>query len=618
MARRWPVKLIVLLTICGVLVTGCSQAPQATVDSTQEALAPAATASSVGSVITATSVEQATASVGTQTVEPTGTVAAPPTPTRDLPTPPPKITAAPAATAFPLNAGWWDSSVCYEIFVRSFYDSNGDGVGDLNGLIQKLDYINDGNPDAQQDLGATCIWLMPIAESPSYHGYDVADYYTVDREYGTNDDFKRLVEEAHKRGIKIVLDLVLNHTSSQNPWFQDALNNPQSPYRDWYLWSNDNPGYRGPWGQQVWHKSPVRDEYFYGIFYDGMPDLNYRNPEVTAEAEQITAFWLNEMGADGFRLDAIKHLIENGVAQEHTVETHNWLKQYRAFLQRTKPDAFTIGEIFDADPGLLTSYYPDQLDMYFEFSVGEKLIGAANGGSATPFVQALQATYNGIPYQRWASFLTNHDQNRVMGSFNGDYAKAKVAATALLTLPGLPFVYYGEEIGMIGVKPDERIRTPMQWNAEANGGFTSGQPWQPFQPNLNEVNIAAQDTDPASLLNLYRRLIHLHTSQPALATGELIVLQTNNPAVAAYVRRSGDQAVLVLLNFGTAAAENVVLQAEPAQFTPAGYTIEPLLDVGATQEFAILSTTDDPTTAATGPLQPLAPKTGYVFKFVQP
>lgn len=433
-----------------------------------------------------------------------------------VPTVPPTITPAPPASPFPLQAGWWDNAVCYEVFVRSFRDSNGDGIGDLNGLIEKLDYINDGNPDEQNDLGAPCIWLMPVAEAASYHGYDVVDYYKIEDDYGTNDDFKRLIDEAHKRDVKVILDLVLNHTSREHAWFKDAAGNPESPYRDWFLWSQDDPGYRGPWGDVAWHQSSARDEYYYGVFWEGMPDLNYRNPQVTAEAQKISLFWLNEMGADGFRLDAIKHLIENGRTQENTPETHAWLRDYRTFLQQNAPDAFTIGEIFGGSVINLKAYYPDQLDTYFQFEVGDKLINAANTGSALPFNLALTNASQQLPFQRWAPFLTNHDQNRVFDTLGKDAGKMRIAATALLTLPGLPFVYYGEEIGMQGVKPDERIRTPMQWSDETpGGGFSTGKAWQPFQVDFGQVNVAAQEADPNSLLNVYRRMIHLHTEHPA-------------------------------------------------------------------------------------------------------
>src|SRR3954470_11051527 len=210
-------------------------------------------------------------------------------------------TSRPAAT---ISAGplWTRGATCYEVFVRSFYDSDEDGLGDFNGVTQKLDYINDGNPASTHSLGARCIWLMPVAEPPSYHGYDVRDYYNVSRACGTADDFKRFMPAAHKRAIRVLVDMVLNHTSSDNPWFQAALRDPASPYRAWYRFSPTKPAEKGPWGQEVWHKSPTRDEYYYGVFWSGMPDLNYETPAVREEANRIARFWIDEMGVDGFRL----------------------------------------------------------------------------------------------------------------------------------------------------------------------------------------------------------------------------------------------------------------------------------------------------------------------------
>jgi glycosidase len=494
----------------------------------------------------------------------------------------PTATSAPA-TALPATAvptvepslpvpAWTNNAVCYEIFVRSFYDSNGDGIGDLNGLIEKLDYVNDGDPNSTRDLGANCIWLMPISAAASYHGYDVVDYYQIEPDYGSNDDFKRLVAESQKRGIKIVIDLVLNHTSREHPWFQDALNNPNSPYRDWYIWSESKPAYRSPFGGEAWHQSPVRNEFYYGVFWEGMPDLNYRNPAVTAEALKISAFWLNDMGVDGFRLDAIKHMIEKGAAQEDTPETHAWLREYHRGLKAIKPDVFTIGEIFGGNPFTLKNYYPNQADLFFEFDVAKQLVGAANVGTASLFMRALQEAYTKLPEQRWSPFLTNHDQNRAMSTWGSDVNKAKVAATALLTLPGLPFVYYGEEIGMVGVKPDEQIRTPLQWDdSQPGGGFSTGTPWIALQPNATTVHIAAQDTAPDSLLNHYRQLIHLHQREMALAQGGFAPITSSNSSVAAYLRHTDESFMLILINFDKQASGAVQLSAETSPLANGNY-----------------------------------------------
>ena len=224
----------------------------------------------------------------------------------------PTIAPTPIKESTPVN--WWSNDVFYEIFVRSFNDSNGDGIGDFNGITQKLDYL--------QELGVTAIWLMPIFPSPSYHGYDVTDYYDVNPQYGTMDDFKTLVEEAHKRDIRIIIDLVINHTSDKHPWFKEAKKDPNSPYRDWYIWSKTDPKYLGPWGERVWHSST--SGFYYGIFEAFMPDLNYKNPAVTDEMKKVASFWLKDIGVDGFRLDAAKHLIEEGSKQENTKATHLW------------------------------------------------------------------------------------------------------------------------------------------------------------------------------------------------------------------------------------------------------------------------------------------------------
>jgi alpha-amylase len=540
----------------------------------------------------------------------TPTTAAPPTATLDLPTPPPKITPGPTAAPFALETGWWEGAVCYEIFVRSFYDSNGDGIGDLNGVIEKLDYVNDGNPASRGDLGANCIWLMPVTESTSYHGYDVVDYYSIEADYGTNDDFKRLVAEAEARGIKIVVDLVLNHTSRDHPWFKEAASDRNSPYRDWYLWSNDKPRYKGPWSQEVWHASPGLDEYYYGVFWEGMPDLNYRNPAVFEEVKKISLFWLEEMNVAGFRMDAIKHMIENGPAQEDTVETFNWLRQYREFMQAEAPGKLTIGEIFGGDPILLKNYYPDQMDYYFEFKIAESARGAANFGLASAYLKAVDAAQNQLPFQRYATFLTNHDQNRVMSELGDDVSKARMAALALLTLPGMPFVYYGEEIGMLGVKPDERIRTPMQWAGDEKGGFTTGTPWQTFQKDVATKNVAAQADDPDSLLSLYRELIHLHVATPALANGDFIPLESSSGSVAGFLRRADDELALVVLNFSKDPAENVSFTLAASDLPAGEYTLTTLYGEG---NATALTVGEGGTIAAYTPLASLPARSGFIF-----
>jgi glycosidase len=485
--------------------------------------------------------------------------------------------ATPIASPVAASPEWWDDAVCYEVFVRSFFDSDGDGSGDLNGLTARLDYLNDGDPASEDDLGVTCLWLMPIFASPSYHGYDVVDYQTIEPDYGTMDDFRAFLAEAHRRGMRVILDLPLNHTSSEHAWFQAALQDRSSPYRDWYIWSDVDPGYPGPWGETVWHESPISDEYYYGVFWEGMPDLNYRNPAVTAEARRISRFWL-DLGVDGFRLDAIKHLIEDGAVQENTPETHDWLAEYRTFVDAEFPQALTVGEIFGAGASLLEPYYdPAQLRSYFQFEIAGQVLSAADSANGESLVSTVEDALTKQPSQPFASFLTNHDQTRTMTVLAGDVAEARLAATALLTLPGLPFIYYGEEIGMSGEKPDERLRTPMQWSGEATGGFTTGQPWAALQGNQASVNVASQDDDPLSLLNLYRRLVHLHVAHPALGHGDFVPIAGSARAVTAYLRVAADDAVLVVLNFGDEAAERPTFSVDAGALAPGTYQLETLL-----------------------------------------
>jgi alpha-amylase len=480
-------------------------------------------------------------------------------------------------TAGPLPE-WRRSGVCYEVFVRSFHDSDGDGVGDLRGLIAKLDYINDGDPSTDRDLGASCIWLMPVAQSPSYHGYDVTNYYEVNREYGTNDDFRALMQEARRRGIHVVVDLVLNHMSSEHPFFKSALLDAASPYRDWFTWSptvRPAPG----WSAPVWHRVPGRDEYYYGLFWGGMPDINLANTAATAKLRDVARFWLEEMGVDGFRIDAVGHFFEGPQGEwKHDPAVHPWLRDYAAYIRGIAPSAFTVGEVWDGIDAILP-YYPDQLDSYFIFEVADALVNAVRSGAGAPFLAAVERAHRVFPAGRWSPFIRNHDQTRTMHEFGGDVASARLAATLLLTLPGFPFLYYGEEIGMSADKPDPRLRTPMHWTLERAAGFTAGVPWEPLQPDSFTANVAVQDRDPRSLLNHHRRLIRLRSAHAALgATGSFVPLETGRPDVIAYLRRLEESAVVVVVNLGTEPARGVALSGAAA-LTPGGrYGVRSLLD----------------------------------------
>ena len=385
---------------------------------------------------------------------------------------------------------------------------------------------------------------MPIHPSPTYHGYDVINYFNVNPDYGTFADFIRLLDEAHKRGMHIIIDLVINHTSSKNPWFVNANSNPDSPYRDWYIWSDTDPGYSSPLGNP-WH--PGKQGYYYGIFNDSMPDLNYTNPEVGAEMLKVVKFWINTVGVDGFRVDAVKYLIEEGQKQENTVSTHNWLKNFYIAYKADNPEAFTVGEVWGAG-AFAAKTYTSQLDEIFSFELAGGFVNSAAGEANSGMNSAIQFTLKDMPDGPFATFLTNHDQNRVMSVMNGNVAKAKVAAALMLTSPGTPFIYYGEEIGMQGVKPDQDIRRPMQWNGDANAGFTTGTPWRAPGENYPQANVSTESADPNSLLSFYRTFISLRNQHPAMKNGSLSLINTNNSGVYANLSIVNSEIILVLIN----------------------------------------------------------------------
>jgi len=490
------------------------------------------------------------------------------------------------------SAQWWREAVFYEIFVRSFNDSNSDGIGDFNGITQKLDYL--------QSLGVNGIWLMPIHPSPSYHGYDVLNYYAVNPQYGTMADFKDLVAKAHKRGIRIIIDLVINHTSSRHPFFASANNSPDSKYRDWYVFSDIDLG-------NQWHEG--NGGYYYGFFQGGMPDLNYRNPEVTAQMEDVTRFWLEDIGVDGFRIDAAKHLIEEGDKIENTGATHEWFKAYYTFYKSVDEQAYTVGEVYGAGAFLATKY-TGQLDHIFNFELASGFVNSVNGESNTGINGAWNFTLKDITDGDYATFLTNHDQNRVMTVLNGNESKAKLAAVMLLTAPGTPFIYYGEEIGMQGKKPDEDIRLPMPWSAEANAGFSTVTPWRAPFANYTDVNVAAQDGDPDSLLNLYRKLIQLRKEHPTLAHGSVTVLDTDNPGVYAILRKNENTQFLILINLKGEITSDYALNL-PEKILPNGsLVLSSLLDSTEAKKVEI----KDGSFSGYKPLAELPPYQAYILE----
>ena len=480
----------------------------------------------------------------------------------------PKVEVVPPPMPGEGSEQWWNDRIFYEIFVRSFQDSDGDGIGDLDGLIERLDYLNDGDPKTTDDLGITGLWLMPINESPSYHGYDVTDYYAIEQDYGDEATFKRLMQEAHARGIVVIVDLVINHTSNQHPWFRDESR------RDWYVWSDENPTYKGPWGQSVWHKRG--DASYYGIFWEGMPDLNYRTPAVSQEIYEVTRFWLEEMGVDGFRMDAIRHLIEDGQQQENTPETHQWLQDWHGYYKGIDPHAMTVGEVWTRTEDVVP-YVGDEMDICFEFDLASAILDGARGGSNNVVSSVALKVDKLYPDGQYATFLTNHDHERAMTQLREDVAKTKSAAAIYMTLPGVPFIYYGEEIGMTGPKPDERIRTPMQWSDKENAGFSTSLPWQGPNLDYSRKNVAVQLEDEDSLLVYYRRLIRLRSAFAALRTGEYIPVLGGERHVFAYLRHGENEDVLVVHNLGEEAVTEYKLNLRGSTLAAGRYKAYDLL-----------------------------------------
>lgn len=441
---------------------------------------------------------------------------------------------------------WWNDAVFYEIFVRSFKDSDGDGIGDFNGIIEKLDYLNDGDPTTTEDLGISAIWLMPIHPSPSYHGYDVTDYNGINPDYGDIEDFKNLVKEAHDRGIKIIIDFVMNHSSTEHPWFEDAVSSAASSKRNYFSWRTNRPNQSGPWGQEVWHNSP--SGYYYGLFWGGMPDLNYKDPEVKSAIMSSADYWLNEVGIDGLRLDAIKYIIEDGNQLEDTEATFTFWKQYQQEIKSLKSSAFSVGEAWTNTDRVLDYVNDGGLDICFEFDMASAILSAVNNQNAQVVSGQAQKIYNIYPNNQFGTFLTNHDMNRAIETFGNSVDKMKTAAAIYLTLPGTPFIYYGEEINMKGTKPDEFIRRPMQWDNSSSSGFSEGTPWIALNANFPSANVATLKEDPASTLNWYDQLIQIRNDEEVLRRGSYEPFDAENKNIYSFSRTYNGSTIVVIVN----------------------------------------------------------------------
>ena len=428
-----------------------------------------------------------------------------------------------------------EGQVFYEIFVRSFKDSDGDGIGDLKGVTMELDYL--------QDLGIKGIWLMPVQEATSYHGYDVEDYYQIEEDYGTLEDLQELITEAHKRDIKIVMDLVINHTSSSHPWFQEALKKEDSPYRDYYIWTQDMTKKQAfsPMGTIGWAKNPYKEELYYAMFWEGMPDLNYDNKKVEEEIMDAATFYL-KMGVDGFRLDAAKWIYN-----EKEKNIAFW-ERFNEFVKSINKEAILIGEVWDKPYNC--KEYAGPLDSFFDFEIGEKIIEGLKNESLSGILPRYLDNMKRYKEQsetfRLSPFLTNHDQNRVMSQLDGDLEKMKKAAALYLTLPGTPYIYYGEELGMTGKKPDENIREPFIWSSTDTGDNTS---WLPSTNNIREISLDMQKEDETSLYNFYKNLLKLRNEKEAFQKGDARVIDSPKE-VFAMERFTDKESVFVVINGG--------------------------------------------------------------------
>lgn len=452
----------------------------------------------------------------------------------------------------PSEARWWHGSVFYEIFVRSFADADGDGNGDFRGLTTRLEHLT--------ELGVDAVWLMPIHPSPSYHGYDVTDDRAVHPDYGSMEDFRALLVAAKARGLRVIIDFVMNHASREHPWFQAALRDPKSKYRDYFVFREAaDPRWKRPWdGASVWHSAP--GGVYYGLFWEGMPDWNLGNAEVFEHMVESMRFWLR-LGVAGFRVDAARHLFESEDGQlMDRPENHAFMRRVRAALEPEFPELLLVAEAW-SDTETVATYFGDgdEFHLAFSFDLAAAVKTSVKDGNRADLNQALARAAKAYRDRRFeAPFLANHDMQRVMRSFEGDEAKAKLAAAVLMALPGTPFLYYGEEIGMQGgpSPKDEDKRTPMRWAdlSELSHGRGAAWHWAEEAPG---VSVAAQKGQPGSLFETYRALVALRKAEAALMHGEISTpaITGGGRGTVAILRTVDGASVLFLANFADEAAE---------------------------------------------------------------
>ncbi len=489
---------------------------------------------------------------------------------------------------------WYKDAIIYQVHVRTFHDSNGDGIGDFQGLEQKLDYI--------QELGVSAIWLMPFFPSPLRDdGYDIADYNTVHSSYGTLDDFRKVLESAHKRGIRVIIEMVLNHTSDQHPWFQEARSSQNNPRRDWYVWSDTDSGYKGTriifldTEKSNWAWDPTSKSFYWHRFFSHQPDLNYDNPAVREQMWNVMKFWL-EMGVDGFRLDAIPYLVEReGTNCENLPETHNILMDLRRKLDENFAGRMLLAEA-NQWPADLRPYFGDgdEFHMAFHFPLMPRMFMGLKLEDRKPITEILQQTPEIPPSCQWSLFLRNHDEltlemvtdmerdymydmyahdktmrlnlgirRRLAPLLNNDRRRIELLNGMLMSMPGTPIIYYGDEIGMgdnITLGDRNGVRTPMQWSGGWNAGFSTADPERLYAPIIHDpvygypaVNVVSQRESEHSLLHWMQRIIAVRRSTKVFGRGTIQFLYPANHRILAYLRQFGKETVLVVNNLSSTA-----------------------------------------------------------------